>query len=226
MVLEFWFCHQKCHFLWSVNSHFCQKCPFLRPKKWHFWWHNQNSKTTFIVQTFPKYCHNGFNFMKLSLLSLILAKFQFCWFWGLFWAVSLVESEKIKKNWGSQVFDDLKDISVWRMGFDNLKVYGDTLISLMILLQWVPTLVQCCCSWQLVQAKCKVAMVHNSCTIGGFQLVQDAGAGCRVVRTRVQKGWKNPNISGQLLHPLCFSSSATIYQTKGCLFPLQCIYED
>ena len=110
------------------------------------------------------------------------------------------------------------------MGFDNLKVYGDTLISLMILLQWVPTLVQCCCSWQLVQAKCKVAMVHNSCTIGGFQLVQDAGAGCRVVRTRVQRRWKNPNISGQLLHPLCFSSSATIYQTKGCQFPLQYIY--
>ena len=50
----------------------------------------------------------------------------------------------------------------------------------MVLLQCVPTLVQCCCGWQLVQAKCKVAMVHNSCTIGGFQLVQDAGAGCRV----------------------------------------------
>ena len=91
----------------------------------------------------------------------------------------------------------------------------------MVLLQCVLTLVQCCCSWQLVQAKCKVAMVHNSCTIGGFQLVQDAGAGCRVVRTRVQQRWKNPNISGQLLHPLCFSSSATIYQTKGCQFPLQ-----
>ena len=23
---------KKCHFLWSENSHFCQKCPFLRPK--------------------------------------------------------------------------------------------------------------------------------------------------------------------------------------------------
>ena len=73
-------------FLWSENSHFCQKCPSLRPKKWHFWWQNQNSKTTFIVQTFPKYCRNGFYFMKLSLLSPILAKFQFCWFSGLFWA--------------------------------------------------------------------------------------------------------------------------------------------
>ena len=61
-------------------------CPFLRPKKWHFWWHNQNSKTTLIVQKFPKYCRNGFYFMKLSLLSQILAKFQFCWFSGLFWA--------------------------------------------------------------------------------------------------------------------------------------------
>ena len=30
--------------------------PILGPKKWHFEWPNQNSKTTFIVQTFPKYC--------------------------------------------------------------------------------------------------------------------------------------------------------------------------
>ena len=52
-----------------------EKCP-LRPKKWHFWWQNQNSKTTFIVQTIPKYCRKGFYFMKLSLLSPILAKFQ------------------------------------------------------------------------------------------------------------------------------------------------------
>ena len=73
-------------FTWSKNRHFCQKCPSLRPKKWHFWWQNQNSKTTFIVQTFPKYCRNGFYFMKLSLLSPILAKFQFCWFLDLFWA--------------------------------------------------------------------------------------------------------------------------------------------
>ena len=39
-----------------------------------------------IVQTFPKYCRKGFHFIKLSLLSPILAKFQFCWFSGLFWA--------------------------------------------------------------------------------------------------------------------------------------------
>ena len=55
VVLEFWFGHPKCQFLWSKNRHFCQKCPSLRPKKWHFEWPNQNSKTTFIVQTFPKY---------------------------------------------------------------------------------------------------------------------------------------------------------------------------
>ena len=71
-------CLNQSLFLWSENSHFCQKCPSLRPKKWHFWWQNQNSKTTFIVQTFPKYCRKGFYFMKLSLLSPILAKFQFC----------------------------------------------------------------------------------------------------------------------------------------------------
>ena len=39
----------------SENGHFCQKCQSLRLKKWHFEWPNQNSKTTFIVQTFPKY---------------------------------------------------------------------------------------------------------------------------------------------------------------------------
>ena len=54
------------------------KCLPLRPKKWRFRWPNQSSQTTFIVQTFPKYCHMGFHFMKSSLLSPILAKFQFC----------------------------------------------------------------------------------------------------------------------------------------------------
>ena len=77
---------KKCHFLWSEINHFCQKSPSLRPKKWHFWWQNQNSKTTFIVETFPKYCSEGFYFIKLSLLSPILAKIQFCWFSGIFWA--------------------------------------------------------------------------------------------------------------------------------------------
>ena len=71
-------------FFWSQKL--LAKVTVFGQKKWHFWWQNQNSKTTFIVQTFPKYCRNGFYFMKLSLLSLILAKFQFCWFSGLFWA--------------------------------------------------------------------------------------------------------------------------------------------
>ena len=71
--------------LWSENGHFCQKCPSLRPKKWHFEWPNQNSKTTFIVQTFPKYGLYDFYLVNLSLLGAILAIFQFCGFSGLFW---------------------------------------------------------------------------------------------------------------------------------------------
>ena len=55
-----------------------QKVPIFGPKKWHFEWPNQNSKTTFIVQTFPKYGPYGFDLVNLSLLGPILAKFQFC----------------------------------------------------------------------------------------------------------------------------------------------------
>ena len=44
------------------------------PQKWHFWWQNQNFKTIFIVQTFPKYCRNGFYFIKISS----------AWFWPNF----------------------------------------------------------------------------------------------------------------------------------------------
>ena len=51
---------------------------------------NQNSKTTFIVQTFPKYGPYDFYFVNLSLLGAILAIFQFCGFSGLFWPFSLV----------------------------------------------------------------------------------------------------------------------------------------
>ena len=86
VVLELWFCHQKCHFYGLKDRHFWQNDCFRTTKKWQFWWQNQNSKTTFIVQRFPKYCRRDFYFMKLSLLSPILAKFQFCWFSGLFWA--------------------------------------------------------------------------------------------------------------------------------------------
>ena len=72
-------------FFWSKNGHFCQKCQSLRPQKWHFEWPNQNSKTTFIVQTFPKYGPYDFYLVNLSLLGAILAIFQFCGFSGLFW---------------------------------------------------------------------------------------------------------------------------------------------
>ena len=54
-------------------------------KKWHFEWPNQNSKTTFIVQTFPKNGLYDFYLANLSLLGAILAIFQFCGFSGLFW---------------------------------------------------------------------------------------------------------------------------------------------
>ena len=55
---------------------------------------NQNSKTTFIVQTFPKYGPYGFDLVNLSLLGPILAKFQFCWFSAYFGPFSLVNGVK------------------------------------------------------------------------------------------------------------------------------------
>ena len=54
-------------------------------QKWYFGWPNQNSNTTFIVQTFPKYGPCDFYLVNLSLLGAILAIFQFCGFSGLFW---------------------------------------------------------------------------------------------------------------------------------------------
>ena len=51
------------------------KVPFFEAKKMALLVQNQNSKTTFLVQTFPKYCRIGFYLMKLSLLSPILANF-------------------------------------------------------------------------------------------------------------------------------------------------------
>ena len=61
------------------------KVPFFETKKKHFEWPNQNSKTTLIVQTFPKYGLYGFDLVNLSLLGAILSIFQFCRFSGLFW---------------------------------------------------------------------------------------------------------------------------------------------
>ena len=42
------------------------KVPIFETKKWHFEWPNQNSKTTSIVQTFPKYGPYDFYFVNLS----------------------------------------------------------------------------------------------------------------------------------------------------------------
>ena len=64
------------------------KVTIFGPKKWHFEWPNQNSKTTFIVQTFPKYGPYDFYLVNLSLLGAILTIFQFCGFSGLYMAVS------------------------------------------------------------------------------------------------------------------------------------------
>ena len=66
------------NFFGLKDWYFWQKWPFLDQKKWHFEWPNQNSKTTFIVQTFPKYGPYGFDLVNLSLLGAILAIFQFC----------------------------------------------------------------------------------------------------------------------------------------------------
>ena len=80
MVLEFWLCDQKCHFFGLKDGHFWQKCLFSDHKKWHFWWQNRNSKTTFIVQTLPKYGPYDFYLVNLSLLCAILANLGGkCW---------------------------------------------------------------------------------------------------------------------------------------------------
>ena len=43
---------------WSrkiLTMHFAKLVPVFGPQKWHFRWPNENSKTTSVVQTFPKY---------------------------------------------------------------------------------------------------------------------------------------------------------------------------
>ena len=77
VVLEFRFGHSKCHFFGLKDGHFWQKWLFSDHKKWHFWWQNQNSKTAFIVQTFPRYGPYNFYFMNLSLLGAIWPNFDF-----------------------------------------------------------------------------------------------------------------------------------------------------
>ena len=88
----------------TENGHFCQKCQSLRPKKWHFEWPNQNSKTTFIVQTFPKYGPYDFYLVNLSLLGAILAIFQFCGFSGLFWPFFPCKQGRTQKSFPKRQF--------------------------------------------------------------------------------------------------------------------------
>merc|ERR1712012_125663 len=61
------------------------KVTVFGPKKMALRVAKQNSETTFIVQTFPKYGPYGFDLVNLSLLDAILAIFQFCGFSGFFW---------------------------------------------------------------------------------------------------------------------------------------------
>ena len=76
-------CRQKVPLFGLKDGHFWQKWPFSDHKKWHFEWPNRVSKTTFIVEKFPKY---------LSLLGAILAIFQFCW---LIWNLDLASTHSI-----------------------------------------------------------------------------------------------------------------------------------
>ena len=127
VVLEFWLCHQKCHFFGLKNGHFWQKWLFSDHKKWHFWWQNQNSKTTFIVQTIPKYCSKGIYFMNLSLLSPILVEFQFCWFSGLFWAFSLIKIAK-NKNAIPLIKNNLFGVKLFLLAFLCIEPVGSGVI--------------------------------------------------------------------------------------------------
>ena len=77
VLSEFLFGHSKCHFFVPKSEHFCQKCPFSSPKKWHIGWPNESSETTFISQTSPKNGGIDICFEQLSLLSKILDDFKF-----------------------------------------------------------------------------------------------------------------------------------------------------
>jgi len=68
VVSEFSSGHPKCHFWAHKDGHFCQKCPYLGTKKWHFGCPNENSKTTFISPTSPKNDGIAYDFKRLPLL--------------------------------------------------------------------------------------------------------------------------------------------------------------
>ena len=84
VVSVFRFGRWKSHFFVPKSEHFCQKCPFSSPKKWHIGWPNESSETTFISQTSPKNGGIDICFEQLSLLSKILDDFKFQAFLGHF----------------------------------------------------------------------------------------------------------------------------------------------
>ena len=90
------------------STFFCQKCPSLRPKKYYFEWPNQNSKTTFIVQTFLNYRPNVFYFTNLSLLGAILAIFQLMIFGLIFGHFRLENKSKYKMPKNSRRWPQIK----------------------------------------------------------------------------------------------------------------------
>ena len=70
--------------------------PILDIKKWHFGWPNQNSRATFIVQTFPKYGLKDVDLMNLSFLTPSWPNFNFVDFRAYFGNFSLVKNAKFK----------------------------------------------------------------------------------------------------------------------------------
>ena len=59
-------------------------------KKWHFEWPNQNSKTTFIVQTFPKYGPYDILFREFITFGRDFGHFSILWIFGLILAIFLL----------------------------------------------------------------------------------------------------------------------------------------
>ena len=93
VVLELWFCHQKCHFLWSENSHFSQKCPSLR-------------KQTHIKIQFP---------MKIQVCESLF------WFLNSWWALLVTLAKNGGKNRLCHA-DYLEMLSYSRLNFPDLSV--------------------------------------------------------------------------------------------------------
>ena len=70
--------------------------PILDIKKWQFGWPNQNSRATFIVQTFAKYGLKDVDLMNLSFLTPFWPNFNFVDFRAFFGNFSRVKNAKNK----------------------------------------------------------------------------------------------------------------------------------